>query len=592
MNEGAVGIKVGGTEAPADVYDDLVDVRVEQSIQLPDRVTLRFRDADFAHFDDTDLFGIGNTIDVTFRSRQSHAVVVRAEITALGVEPGAGERHELVVSGLDRGHRLARGTEIETYVNVRDSDVATRIAKRFGLAADVDTSPSLHEYLLQCTTAYAFLSERAQRAGFRWWVDDATLMFKRASREKVADPLVWGENLQRFKARCSAIEVADDVEVRGWDSTRQQALTGRALLRSDLEAVGSSAPAARGVAAAARRSAAFNGHRFVGASPVADAAEADALAAATALRATGEHFHARGRAVGDPLLYAGCQVEVKGVGTQLAGTYLLTTVEHVVGVGQPYVTRFGAGGRTPKGLPDLLGAGTRGSAWGLRGLVVGIVTNVRDPERCGRVKVRFPTLSDADESAWARVVAPGAGRTRGFQTPFEVNDEVLVGFEHGDLHRPVVLGGVWSGRNSAPWAGDRGPGEGTVTSVWRTRGGHVVELRDAPQPDGDHVVIALGDGTTKLRIGGDGVTLHTPRAVTITADQGVSIVAKGDLALEGMNVTVTARAKLALEAAMIQAKAGGAVSVQGVQAEMKGTASVKIEGGGVTEIKGSILKLN
>jgi uncharacterized protein involved in type VI secretion and phage assembly len=27
-----------------------------------------------------------------------------------------------------------------------------------------------------------------------------------------------------------------------------------------------------------------------------------------------------------------------------------------------------------------------------------------------------------------------------------VNDEVLVGFEHGDIHRPYIIGGVWNGR--------------------------------------------------------------------------------------------------------------------------------------------------
>lgn len=588
----AVRLTVAGTEVPPTVYDDLVDARVEQSILLPDRVTLRFRDADFVHFDD-DVFALGKELDVTFQGGSSEAVAVRAEVTAVGVEPGAGGRHELVVSGLDRGHRLARGTEVETYVNVRDSDVARQIAQRFGLQPDVETSSSMHEYLLQCGTAYAFLSERAQRAGFRWWVTDGTLVFKRSTGDRAPDPLVWGENLQRFKARCSAIEVSDGVSVRGWDSTRQEALTGSATLPSDLEAVGSSAPAAQDVLADARRSSAFKGQRFVGATPVADAAEADALAGAMALRAAGEHFSARGQAVGDPLLYAGCHVEVEGVGTRLAGTYLLTSVEHVVGVGQPYMTRFCTGGRTPRGLPDLLGPAPSGPPpWGLRGLVVGIVTNVRDPEGCGRVKVRFPTLSDEDESAWARVLAPGAGKTRGFQAPFEVNDEVLVGFEHGDLRRPIVLGGVWSGRNTAPWAGDRGAGEGNVTSMWQTRGGHVVELRDAQDPQQDHIVLALGDGRTKLRIGGDGVTLHTPRTVTITADQGVSIAAKGDLALEGANVSVKAKAKLALQGAVVEAKGNASVSVQGAQAEVKGTAAVRIDGGAMAEVKGAILKLN
>lgn len=590
----AVRLQVRGTDVTAPVYDALVDVRVEQSILLPDQVTIRLRDPHFQLFDNEE-FALGDPLDVTFVGEKNQAVAIRAEITAVGVEPGTGGRHELVVSGLDRGHRLARGTEITTYTNVKDSDVASQIAGRFGLTADVGATSTTHEYLLQCGSAYAFLCERAQRAGARWWVTDGTLVFRPTTEKDVPDPLVWGDNLQRFKARCSATEVSDGFSVRGWDATRQQALTGQADLVSDLEAVGSNAPAAATVLSGARKSGAFKGKRFLGATPVVDTAEADALAAAMALRSSGEHFSARGQTVGDPRLYAGCHVKVDGVGTRLTGTYVLTTVEHVWGVGQPYVTRFTTGGRAPKGLPDLLGNGGAGTTlppWGLRGLVVGIVTNVRDPEKCGRVKVRYPTLSDEDESAWARVLAPGAGKTRGFQAPFEVDDEVLVGFEHGDLRRPIVLGGVWSGRNTAPWAAERSAGPGTVASKWQSRGGHIIELSDAQQPTADHIVLVLGDGLTKLRLGGDGVTLHTPNDLTITADKDISIAAKGDVTLEGTNVNVKARAKLAVQGAMVEAKGTGPVSIQGATTEVKGTGTVRVEGGGIAEVKGALLKLN
>ena len=87
------------------------------------------------------------------------------------------------------------------------------------------------------------------------------------------------------------------------------------------------------------------------------------------------------------------------------------------------------------------------------GVVVGIVKDIKDPENLGRVKVDFPWLgeeadavsgsSDEDRahSFWARIATLMAGAERGTFFIPEVGDEVLVAFEHGDMDRPIILGG-------------------------------------------------------------------------------------------------------------------------------------------------------
>lgn len=598
---GEVAVSVNGTDLPAELYNDLIDARVEQSIQLPDRFTLRFRDPFFEHFDDDASFAIGSPVAITFHEGQNEAVVTQSEITSTAIEPGTDGRHELVVSGLGLGHRLARGSEITTYVNLTDSQVASQIATRFGFEADVDKSTITHPYLLQCATAYQFLTERALRAGFRWWVSDGTLHFKNAAADPVPAPLVWGSNLQRFRARCSAVEVSDDVQVRGWDPNQQQVLTGSATLPSDLTSVGSDSPAARQVASAAQSAKGFHGHRFSGAIPVDDTSQANGLAAALARRAAGQHFHARGQAIGNPLLRAGGTVQVKGVGTRLNGSYLLASVEHIVGTAQPYVTRFDVGGQDPGTLADLLGgsrlANGRNAAtaagWGGAGLVVGVVTSVRDAEGYGRVKVRFPTLSDADESAWARVAATGAGNSRGFQVPFEVNDEVLVGFEHADLRRPIIVGGLWSGRNAIPRSGNAAiDDQGNICSVWQSKSGHIVELADGQAPAKNHILASLADTKTQLLLAGDQVALKTPNTFAATADGGVTITTKGTLTLDATNIVIKAKAKATIQGAQIEGTANATLKLSGAQVEVNGQAMLKLEGGAMTEIKGGIIKLN
>lgn len=79
------------------------------------------------------------------------------------------------------------------------------------------------------------------------------------------------------------------------------------------------------------------------------------------------------------------------------------------------------------------------------GVEIGIVTNVQDPDKLGRVKVCFPRLPGKPEGDWARVAQPSAGAGRGFYWIPQVNDEVLVAFERGEAHRPYVIGSLWNG---------------------------------------------------------------------------------------------------------------------------------------------------
>ncbi|HEY9666693.1 MAG TPA: phage baseplate assembly protein V, partial [Coleofasciculaceae cyanobacterium] len=109
------------------------------------------------------------------------------------------------------------------------------------------------------------------------------------------------------------------------------------------------------------------------------------------------------------------------------------------------------------------------------GVVIGIVTNNQDPDKLGRVKVKFPWLSDADESYWARVATPMAGKDRGIYYLPELDDEVLVVFEHGDVRFPYVLGALWNGKDMPP--ADNGDGKNNLRVI-KSRSGHVIRLND------------------------------------------------------------------------------------------------------------------
>jgi uncharacterized protein involved in type VI secretion and phage assembly len=438
---------------------------------------------------------------------------------------------------LDLTHRLARAPRSRSFQRVTDADIATRIAGEYGLETDVDGTGEVHEYVLQAGESdYAFLRRRAARIGFDFWISEKTFHFKQTARAAGAPPpLRWGQNLQRFSVRFSAAERCDEVHIRGWDPLGKRPVTGRATEGDP----GTDAPAAQEMAAAARRG--FGRvQRSAGQFPVADQAEADALAASFLLRTSGGEVVLRGEATGDPLIAAGTEVRVEQAGSRLSGKYRVTSVEHVYGAGRPYVTRFACGGKEAAGLADLVGAGPSGAerrGWG--SLVVGIVTNNADPEKLGRVKVTFPTLSADDESTWARVVVPGGGPRRGMQWLPEVDDEVLVGFELEDKARPVVLGGLWS-RTDAPPQPDVCSGGVVTARVLASRKDSRLVLTDDPTPA---VELALGGGSCKLHLERTESSLAGDQKLVISAGQ-IEIRATQKLALSGGQVEITASGPL------------------------------------------------
>ncbi|HEX5199909.1 VgrG-related protein [Paractinoplanes rhizophilus] len=529
-----------GKPLAPETYPQVALVRVEESVLLPDYFAIHFDDAHFELFD-KGQFTIGTRVEIAFRAEGDPVVVTTGEVTAISVEPGASGRHELVLTGFDLTHRLARVAKSRSFQRVTDADIATRIAGEYGLDAEVDATGATHDYVLQAgETDYAFLRRRAARIGFDVWVSEKKFYFKKAARSTATPPkLTYGKNLSRFSVRFSAAERSDEVEIRGWDNLGKEAITGR----SETLDPGTDAPAAQELTDAAKR--AFGRvKRNAGQFPVTDQAEADALAGSLLLRASGEEVVLRGEATGDPLIGAGAKVSIEGIGSRMTGKYRVTGVEHSYGATRPYLTRFVCGGKEPAGLADLTGGGgavaTEKRGWS--GLVVGVVTNNDDPEKLGRVRVKFPTLSQDDESAWSRVATPGGGKQRGLQWIPEVDDEVLVGFELDDTTRPVVLGGLWNRK-------DNPPDPGAIA-------GGVVKQRMLVSRKDSRLVFDDEKPQIELLLGG------TPCAIKLEKSES-SVTGDQKLVITATNIEIKATSKLSLNGAQIEITASGPLTTSG-----------------------------
>jgi len=153
----------------------------------------------------------------------------------------------------------------------------------------------------------------------------------------------------------------------------------------------------------------------------------------------------------------------------------------------------------------------------IHGVVVGIVTNNQDPDGLGRVKVKFPWLSDVDESTWARIAAPMAGDQRGVYFLPEVEDEVLVAFEHGDVRFPYVLGALWNGKDAPPASNDDGKNN---VRIIKSRSGHVIKLNDEDGKETIEIVDKSEKNSILIDTANNSIAVTSDKDITLSASNG------------------------------------------------------------------------
>jgi uncharacterized protein involved in type VI secretion and phage assembly len=572
-------VSLGGKDLAEAVRTNLIEVRVERALNLPGRCTLRFAATNplsIAKVDD----------DVEISSPDGKEVVFQGSVVALELEHQAEYLPVATVVAYDEGQRLANWSGTDTYVKRNVTQILDMIGQRHKINVQGKGLKGDYEYLAQAGSDLEMVDVLASRCGADWWFSEGNL------RVEVLEPTgstvmdIPLPQLEQFKVRASA-DRPDELSVVGWSSSDQKPLLGKATYADSM--LSSTAKLVTAMAKGTKEKQPARSGNV----PVASKEEADALAEAmlrTSVQAT-----TRVDGVGRGLwaLAPGERFKLtEASALDLDGTYLLTEVEHRYDPTNGSSTRFSCGARRPAGIVDVLDDAGRSPLRHL-GMLVGEVTNINDPRKEGRVKVRFLGLDEKQESNWARVLVPGAGDKRGSVVLPEVKDEVLVGFEGGDLRKPIVLGGMFGSKSTIPlWTVK----DGKVNARRNTsRTGHYIEFGDGTTDKDKHVVICLSDGKTKLRLGLDESSLEIPINKKFTLKVGPSSIifdGKGKIEIRGNDVIIAGRKS-------IDIKSDSTLNVKGLQGKLeassldiKGNAKASVQGGGMLELKGGIVKIN
>jgi phage protein D/phage baseplate assembly protein gpV len=562
--------QLDGHDAPEQFVRDFLGVTVESSLHLPDVATITMNDRNGNWVDDERL-APGKSLLLSARATDQRRALFDGEIVELEPEyiPG---KQRLVVRAFDRLHRLARGRHVRSFQNVTDGDLVSRIAQEASLQSKVPQTSSVQAYVLQDNkTNLQFLRERASALGCLLYVEGQTLHCEPLGTQARAVELQWGKTLSEFHPRLTTIGQADSATVRGWDPATRQEIVGRAQN-------GQGAPVTTdGRSGSALAKSAFNSsaQSLVTDRVVRSQTQADRLAQTVMDRIASNFIVAEGIGSGNPAVIAGASVHVSGLGKRFDGTYFVTGATHTYGHDEGYSTHFFVSGHRPATLLSLLRPDGEAEDTRVAGLIIGIVTDNQDADGLGRVKVRYPCLSGDHASDWARVVAPGNGPDRGLQFLPEVNDEVLVGFEHGDVHHPYVLGGLWNGKDAPPRSSTQIVASGKVQQrIIRSRLGHTITLDDSDNAPGITIVDKTGNNTIHLD--------SSTNTLSVSIQGDLKLEAQGTVSIQGKTIQVQATNDLSLNGASVGVEAKAGLTLKGATTDLEGSTSTTVKGGTVS----------
>ncbi len=563
-------LEIDGEEAPKKLMEDILQISVEESLHLPGMFTLVIQNAYFPGrqqerpWQHQDLFAIGKSVRLRFSSsttenhefqQKKEGDILEGEITAMETHFTEGSQAPMVIRGYDVSHRLHRGRYNRSFQNMTDSDIVKKIAGEVGIEiGTIDSTGAPHDYVFQENqTNMQFLRERAARNGFELFVRDGKLNFRQPKSDRELH-LEWLKELHGFRVRVSSAEQVSAVEVRGWDYSQKRPIVETA----QAERVFTETEYGKG----SQTSTSFKGKppapkMIVVDRPVFTAKEADVIAHSLFDELGGEFVRADARAEGNPEIRPGRVVQLEGMG-KYSGKYYVTETRHFFHE-RVYITEFSVRGLRGGDLLATLSPQTPLQPG--QTLLVGIVTDNKDPEGWGRVKVKFPTLTEEHTSNWARVVGTGAANLRGFYCLPEVNDEVLVAFEHGDIHRPYVIGGVWNGKDATPeTVGDTIQDGKVRLRTFQTRVGHKLQFVDEDKGSSKKGIYLETAGGHKVRLN------DSDRRIEIETTGGHK------LTMNDMNRSIAMQSTGSIE--------------------IKANTTIDIKANGVITVKGALIKLN
>lgn len=334
-------VSLNGSPISVEVQTHVVALSVEDDAEWPSMFTMEIvssidQEDPLAWVND-ETFAVGAAVEVKLGYADSLAVVFAGEITGLEPEFSFNKMPRLVVRGYDRRHRLTRGRKTRSFVQQKDSDIASQIAGEAGLSVEAVDSDVTHDYVLQANQSdMEFLQERARRIHYEIAIDDKTLKFRPVPFDQGEALTLSAESggLLEFYPRLTSAFPVTEVKVRGWSAMDKKEIVGQSKTGDEPSKMGGDKSGAAVVEGAFGAAAGL-----IADHPVMSQAEADQVAKARYNSAGLTLIEGSGVCFGTADVRGGKVIKIDGVGKHFSGNYFVTAARHTY-TPRGYYTHF------------------------------------------------------------------------------------------------------------------------------------------------------------------------------------------------------------------------------------------------------------
>lgn len=482
---------------------------------------------------------------------------------------------QLHVECMDAAVKMTIGRQSAYFESVYDSELFDNLISKYDITSDAETTNLQHKELVQHNiTDWDFLLLRAEANGMLVNVDDGTIHIAKPNIKDAVSEIKYGSSVLAFEAEIDARNQFKSINAESWDYSNQQLFTAETSSSPFPDQGNLSAEDLAKAVSPEEFEMHHSGHKLE--QELQDWTDGIMLRSRLAkIRGTVKINGFAGIKPADTIL-------LSGVGDRFNGKAFVTAVRQDIGHGS-WETQIQFG-LDPKRYAfkhnDISDAPSAGLAGSVHGLQIGVVVQLEsDPDGEDRIRVRIPVIDSESDGIWTRIASLDAGNDRGAFFMPEIGDEVIVGFINDDPNDPVVLGMLHSSSKPAPITAQDANNEKGFTTRSKMH-------------------LSFNDDTKTI-------TIDTPAGNSITIDeQGMQIEIKDQngnkIAMDTSGIKIESPANIDIKAGAVLTLAGGAsLSIGAPSLSVKADADVGIQGAvaklsssGITEISGSIVKIN